>query len=183
MEQVVHILTVIVRNASQGDESARAMLYQQFSQKMFSICVRMTGRRPDAEDVLQDSFIAAFNNLHQLKEPLLFEPWLRSIVVHECIRFTKKIVQWQPVNEDHTGYPDEETIDWLRGISFEQIHQEIRNLPAGCREVFNLYVLEDYSHQQIADAMSISVSTSKSQYHRARQLLKERLLQQLVNHG
>ncbi len=71
-----------------------------------------------------------------------------------------------------------------QGISFEQIHpSEIKALPSGCREVFNLYVIENYSHQQIADALEITLSTSKSQYHRARQLLKERLLKQLVRHG
>jgi DNA-directed RNA polymerase specialized sigma24 family protein len=149
-----------VRKATQGDDEARGLLYEQFSQKMFSICVRMTSNRPDAEDILQESFITAFNNLHQLREQHLFEPWIRKIVVNECIRHVK-----------------------LQGISFEQIHQEIKGLPGGCREVFNLYVIENYSHQQIAESLEITLSTSKSQYHRARQLLKERLLKQLVRHG
>jgi RNA polymerase sigma factor (sigma-70 family) len=63
------------------------------------------------------------------------------------------------------------------------IHREIKNLPDGCRQVFNLFVLEDFSHKQIADTLSISESTSKSQYHRARQLLKERINKQLQLHG
>lgn len=172
-----------MRKAIQGDEEARGLLYEQFSQKMFSICVRMTGNRPDAEDILQESFITAFNNLHQLREQHLFEPWLRKIIVNECIRHVKKVVRWQPVEEEHLSDPHAEGENWLQGISFEQIHQEIKNLPGGCREVFNLYVIENYSHQQIADALEITLSTSKSQYHRARQLLKERLLKQLVRHG
>jgi RNA polymerase sigma factor (sigma-70 family) len=172
-----------VRKATLGDDEARSMLYEQFAQKMFSICVRMTGNRPDAEDLLQESFITAFNSLHQLREQHLFEPWLRRIIVNECIRHVKKVVRWQPVDEEFMNLPNAESDNWLQGISFEQIHQEIKALPGGCREVFNLYVIENYSHQQIADALEITLSTSKSQYHRARQLLKERLLKQLVRHG
>lgn len=172
-----------MRKATLGDDEARSMLYEQFAQKMFSICVRMTGNRPDAEDILQESFITAFNSLHQLREQHLFEPWLRRIIVNECIRHVKKVVRWQPVDEEFMNLPNAESDNWLQGISFEQIHQEIKALPGGCREVFNLYVIENYSHQQIADALEITLSTSKSQYHRARQLLKERLLKQLVRHG
>jgi RNA polymerase sigma factor (sigma-70 family) len=172
-----------VRKATQGNDEARGLLYEQFSQKMFSICVRMTSNRPDAEDILQESFISAFNSLHQLREQHLFEPWLRKIVVNECIRHVKKVVRWQPVEEEHLYDASIEPENWLQGISFEQIHQEIKGLPGGCREVFNLYVVENYSHQQIAEALEITLSTSKSQYHRARQLLKERLLKQLVRHG
>ena len=172
-----------MKKASQGDDNARAMLYQQFAQKMFSICVRMTGNRNDSEDLLQESYITAFRSLDQLKEPHLFEPWLRTIVIRQCIRHVKKTVHWHQLQEDTTGGAEEEEIGWLLGIRFEQIHEAIKNLPAGCREVFNLYAVEDFSHQQIADALSISVSTSKSQYHRARQLLKERLLKQWAQHG
>lgn len=150
---------------------------------MFSICVRMTGNRPDAEDILQESFITAFNSLHQLREQHLFEPWLRKIIVNECIRHVKKVIRWQPVDDEFMNISNAVPENWLQGISFEQIHQEIKNLPGGCREVFNLYVIENYSHQQIADSLEITLSTSKSQYHRARQLLKERLLKQLVRHG
>jgi RNA polymerase sigma factor (sigma-70 family) len=180
LEQAIHILTAIVEKAKQGNQDARASLYQQFASKMFSICIRMTGNPPDAEDLLQESFLLAFNHLRKLQQQHLFEPWLRSIVVRQCIRHTKKVTPWQPINEEHTAQPDDGSIGWLEGISFEQIHLAISQLPAGCREVFNLYVLEDYSHQQIADSLSISVSTSKSQYHRARQLLKERLLKQVT---
>lgn len=174
---------MVVRKATQGNEEARAMLYEQFSQKMFSICVRMTGSRPDAEDILQESFIIAFNSLHQLREQQLFESWLRRIIVHECIRHVKKTIRWFPVEEEYMNDPHADGENWLQSFSFEQIHQEIKALPTGCREVFNLYVIENFSHQQIAEALEITTSTSKSQYHRARQLLKERLSKQLVRHG
>jgi RNA polymerase sigma factor (sigma-70 family) len=172
-----------VRKASQGDNTARGELYAQFSQKMFSICVRMTGNKTDAEDILQDAFITAFNNLEQLREYHLFEPWLRKIIVNECIRFAKKALEKMPLHDEYSDIPEADDINWLQSISFEQIHYEIKNLPDGCREVFNLYVLEDHTHQQIAAGLNISVSTSKSQYHRARQLLKERLRKQYIQYG
>ncbi|MFT3825960.1 MAG: sigma-70 family RNA polymerase sigma factor [Chitinophagaceae bacterium] len=172
-----------MRKANQGDDTARSHLYRLYAGKMMSICVRMTGTRNDAEDVLQESFIIAFNNLHQLKEAGLFEPWLRKIVVNECIKYTRRKVRWHDMEDNIADLPEESDSGWLEVLSFEQIHGEIRNLPDGCREVFNLYVLEDYSHQQIADLLKVSESTSKSQYHRARKLLKERLTKQLIHHG
>ena len=143
----------------------------------------MTGSRADAEDLLQDSFIRAFNNLGQLREPHLFEPWLRRIVVNECIQFARKFLSKKYLEDQVTDIADVDDAHWLQEIGFEQIHEEIKNLPDGCREIFNLYVLEDHTHQMIAEGLNISVSTSKSQYHRARQLLKERLRKQFIQYG
>jgi RNA polymerase sigma factor (sigma-70 family) len=172
-----------VRKASQGDNAARGELYAQYSQKMYSICVRMTGNRSDAEDILQDAFLMAFDRLTQLRDYHLFEAWLRKIVVNECIRFAKKVLSKISLDEQYTDIAEADDLNWLQLISFEQIHFEIKNLPDGCREVFNLYVLEDHTHQEIAAELNISVSTSKSQYHRARQLLKERLRKQFIQYG
>jgi RNA polymerase sigma factor (sigma-70 family) len=183
LQQAITISAAIVRKASQGDDTARAALYHQYSQKMFSICVRMTGSRRDAEDILQDAFLLAFKSLQQLKDHRLFEPWLRKIVVNECIRFTKRAFQFTAFHEQTFEQAAEEETGWWQQIGFDQIHNEIKNLPHGCREIFNLYVVEDYSHQQIAEALNISVSTSKSQYSRARLLLKERLLKQMERYG
>lgn len=143
----------------------------------------MTGNRSDAEDVLQEAFIIAFNSLHQLKEEKQFGGWLRTITVNECIRHSKKNFYWNEWDEvQYENVANEET-EWWKKVNFEVIHKEIRNLPDGCRQVFNLYVLEDYSHKEIAENLGISESTSKSQYHRARQLLKERITKQLQIHG
>ncbi len=143
----------------------------------------MTGNRNDAEDLLQDAFIIAFKSLHQLKDPVQFGGWLKRIVVNECIRFSKKNVRWNDWEEDKNQHIADEETEWWKTVNFEIIHKEIRGLPEGCRQVFNLYVLEDYSHKAIAENLGITESTSKSQYHRARQLLKERITKQLQIHG
>jgi RNA polymerase sigma-70 factor (ECF subfamily) len=150
---------------------------------MFSICVRMAGNYDDARDILHDSFITAFDRLDQLREVSLFGAWLRKIVVNECIRHTKKQFLRQALDEEMTNAYEDDNVDWIKEIDFNLIQEEIKNLPTGCRQIFNLYVLEDFSHHEIADILNISVSTSKSQYQRARQLLRERLLKQLVSHG
>lgn len=169
-----------MRRAGQGDADAQSLLYRQYSKAMFNICVRMTGRHTDAEDVLHDAFVIAFKHLSQIKKPEAFGGWLRRIVVTECIRHSK-------VNSNHMNLDDsfEHTVssndsdEWLPGISIELLHQEIKALPDGCRQVFVLYAMEDFAHKDIAGNLGISESTSKSQYHRARQLLKERITKKM----
>ncbi|SJZ32491.1 RNA polymerase sigma factor [Sediminibacterium ginsengisoli] len=183
MEQEYTIQTAVVRKACKGDGESQSWLYRQYSKAMFNICMRMTGNRNDAEDVLQDAFILAFRNIHQLKEPAQFGGWLKRIVVNECIRFSKKNLQWSDWDEKWDDSLRNEEPEWWTTVSLELVHREIKGLPDGCRQVFNLYVLEDYSHRDIASNLGISESTSKSQYHRARQLLKERITKQLQIHG
>jgi RNA polymerase sigma factor (sigma-70 family) len=165
----------VVKQAAQGEEQAQSLLYRQFAKAMFNICTRMADSRPDAEDLLQESFILAFRNLGQLKEPASFGGWLKRIVINECIRYSKKMVRWRDIDLLPEQADTEEAADWLHEIDIGRINEEIRKLPAACKAVFNLYVLEEYTHKEIAQALAISESTSKSQYHRARQLLKERL--------
>ncbi len=172
-----------MKKACTGDTDAQAWLYQQYSKAMFNICIRMTGNRNDAEDILQDAFIQAFMKLHQLKDAQLFGGWLKKIVVNECIRHSKKSFNWETWEDERNNqYVNDET-EWWKTINFNIIHQEIKSLPDGCRQVFNLFVVEDFSHKEIAEQLNISESTSKSQYHRARQLLKERITKQIVLHG
>jgi len=172
-----------VQRAVKGDASAQALLYQQFSKAMFHICLRMSKNRNAAEDILQDSFILAFKNLHQVKEATQFGGWLKRIVVNECIRQTKQNWQWQDWEEEHDQISNEQETEWWKLVNIEMVYQQIATLPEGCRQIFNLYVFEDYTHKEIAVLLSISESTSKSQYHRARQLLKEKINQQIAING
>lgn len=173
----------IVNKAIAGNELARGALYHQYSKAMYNICIRMMGNKNSAQDVMQEAFILAFKNLKQVKNELNFGGWLKRIVINECIKHSKKLVSWNELKIDHEQVQGEEENSWFQQIDLETVHQEIKNLPEGCRQVFNLYVLEDYHHKKIADILNISESTSKSQYQRARQLLKQRLLKKLVEHG
>jgi RNA polymerase sigma factor (sigma-70 family) len=183
LEQEPTIQTAVVRKACTGDAVSQAMLYRQYSKAMYNICIRMTGNQNDAEDLLQEAFMIAFKNLRQLKEPAQFGGWLKRIVVNECIRFCKKNVYWSEWDEQWEQTISNDEPEWWKTVDLNMVHHEIKGLPDGCRQVFNLYVLEDYSHREIATHLGISESTSKSQYHRARQLLKERITKQMQLHG
>jgi RNA polymerase sigma factor (sigma-70 family) len=183
LEPVKNIQTALVAKACKGDAEAQCWLYHQYSKAMFNICTRMTGNLSDAEDLLQESFLIAFKQLHQLKAADQFGGWLKRIVINECIRFSKKTFYWEEWDNDKMNEVADEEIVWWKTVDFSLIHNEIKGLPEGCRQVFTLYVLEDYPHREIAASLGISESTSKSQYHRAKQLLKERITKQLNIHG
>jgi len=183
LETANHILTDLVKKARKGNADAQGSLYHQFSKAMFNICIRMAGNRSDAEDILQEAFIIAFKSLHQLKDEVLFGGWLRRIVINECIKYSKKSFYWQDWDEADYEHRTDDAVEWWQEIDMAIIHQQIKALPDGCRQVFNLYVLEDYSHKQIAENLGISEGTSKSQYSRAKQLLRERITKHIALHG
>jgi len=183
LEAANNILTLLVRKAVKGDAAAQSQLYQQFSKAMFHICLRMSKNKNEAEDILQDSFILAFKNLHQLKDAIQFGGWLKRIVVNECIRQTKQSWQWQDWEDQYDQISNEPEEEWWKAVNIEMVHQQISALPDGCKQVFNLYVFEDFSHKEIAAMLTISESTSKSQYHRAKKLLKEKINQQTAKNG
>jgi RNA polymerase sigma factor (sigma-70 family) len=177
------IQTAIVKKAASGDVDSKTWLYEQYSKAMFNICIRMAGNRSDAEDIMQEAFMNAFKNLHQLKEALQFGGWLKRLTINECIKQCKKMSSWIDLNENVNEQPIHEEKDWWQNVSLQEIHNEIKLLPNGCRQIFTLYAIEDFNHKQIAENLGISESTSKSQYHRARTILKEKITKQILING
>jgi RNA polymerase sigma factor (sigma-70 family) len=178
------ILPFIVDKASKGDGLAQKELYQLFCKAMYSICIRMVENRQDAEDILQDAFVHAFKSLSKLKDQHLFPAWLKRIVINECIKHLKKDVRWYNLGE-YIGDDHSEEVEggWFANISLEQVYREIKMLPYGCRQIFSLYAIEDYSHKEIATLLNISESTSKSQYQRAKKILRYRLIKVFDKNG
>jgi RNA polymerase sigma-70 factor (ECF subfamily) len=166
-------LTVV--RAGQGDRSAQADLYRYYGTAMYNICIRMTGNPTDAQDLFQDAFIEAFRHLGQLKQPGAFAGWLRRIMINKCIQFSRNHVRWSNLDQDGTAAMEDAETAWWLDIPLQLVHEEIKNLPGGCREVFVLFALEDFGHKKIARDLGISESTSKTQYQRARKLLRERI--------
>ena len=183
MTAPINIQTAVIQKAAHGDADAQTWLYQQYSKAMFNICTRMAGNIPHAEDLLHDAFIIAFKNLDSLKQPEAFAGWLKRIVVNTCINHCKKNIQWQEWDEGQHEMTADEPTEWWTTISLSTVHKEIKNLPDGCRQIFVLYAMEDNSHKDIAAQLGITESTSKSQYHRAKKLLRERISVQIVTNG
>lgn len=134
----------------------------------------MTGNKQDAEDVLQDAFFQAYVNIDKLRSFDSFGSWIKKIVINQSIKFLRSRVLFidiDTVNQEFEDLPEDD----IQEYPIEQINKFIRELPDGCRIVFNLYLLENYSHKEIGEMLNISESTSKSQYQRARQLLQKKL--------
>jgi RNA polymerase sigma-70 factor (ECF subfamily) len=142
-----------------------------------SIALRYTANRAEAEDVLNESFLKAFTKLDQYDEDYAFKHWLRKIIIHTAIdhqRKYHKIKTSPPDNRLLVGGNDNE--GW-ENLLYEDVLEQVQNLPPAYRLVFNLYALEGYKHHEIAEKLEISVGTSKSNYSKARQLLQKKLKQ------
>jgi len=166
-------LNSLVNKAIEGHQYAFKALYNQFSNAMFNICIRMTADRQESEDITQEAFFLAFQKLNQLKEKKAFAGWLRRIVITICLQRIKSKINFEQFSSDHEV--EDEGIEWVE-FDIDKLYGAIKYLPEGCRQIFLLYVTEDYSHKEIAKSLNISESTSKSQYARAKKLLRNQLI-------
>lgn len=161
-----------------------------FYGKMKAVCMRYTRDSDQAMDVLQEGFLKVFNNLEKYTGVGTFEGWMRRIMVNLSIdrfrRLKHDLVLLGEQNdiENWAGETDDETDDSEEGeeiydITPEQIIDAMQQLTPAYRTVFNLYVYEDYTHQDIAEALGISVGTSKSNYAKAKKNMKKLLTKNL----
>lgn len=153
--------------------------FKDYRHGMYNICLRMTGNVSDAEDVLHDAFIKAFSKINQLSSIEFFGPWLKRIVVNMCVEHLRKKKMFDALDQQAEEIADEQ--NEVIEASMEVINSAIQELPDGCRAVFNLYLLENYPHKEVAKLLGISESTSKSQYHRAKNILKSKLKSVITN--
>lgn len=165
----------LIEQSKKGDRKAQFALYNQYVDAMFQISLRMLNNRADAEDVLQDSFVKAFKNLEQFKYESSFGAWLKRIVINNCINHLKKQKLKLVTMEDAPGTIvqeiNEPKLNQLPKI--EQIKEKIKELPDGFRIVLTLYLFEGYDHKEISQILNIAESTSKTQYHRAKNKLRQ----------
>ncbi len=134
----------------------------------------MVGNKQDAEDILQDAFCLAYLNIGSLRSDESFGAWIKKIVINQCLKFLRSRIVFADLDLNKHDYEEDNNID-MYDFQMQDINDEIQKLPDGCRVVFNLFLLENYSHKQVAEMLGISESTSKSQYQRARQLLQKQL--------
>lgn len=140
---------------------------------MYNVCVRLMGDRVLAQDMLQESFVMVFKNLKAYKGDSTPGAWIKRIVINNCIsELRKKRMQISDLDEV-AMVPL--VVDTEADYTYEvqQIKEAMRKLPQGYKVIFSLYAIEGYDHEEIAGILDISVSTSKSQYHRAKKKIKE----------
>lgn len=155
-------------------------LYNRFSGKMYAVCLRYAGNPDDAQDLLQEGFIKVFRNLHKFRAEGSFEGWIRRVFVNSSIEhFRKKSVELSRVSDKEENTIEDADISALDQLAEKDIIELIGQLSPGYRTVFNLYVVEGYSHKEIGEKLGISEGTSKSQLARARSILQKKVAQYL----
>lgn len=164
-----------VRAARQGDEQAMRRLFESLAPRMLGICRRYLQRLDVAEEALSSGFAKAFDSLGSLQDPDKFEPWLKAILVRECLD-TLRREQRFPLADPDSDWPDPGTAPMIEGrLAAEDLLALIDGLPAGYRTVFNLYAIEGYTHAEIGALLGVSENTSKTQYKKARTALQAQM--------
>ncbi len=173
----------LIKKAINGNKEAQQRLYTKHAPKMLGVCRQYIKDIHFAEDVMVQGFLKMFNNLHTFRFEGSFEGWLRKIMVRESISFLRK---QQFVVYDNEVFEKNEIkeINQSTDLDAEHIQQLIDALPQGYKMVFVLYTVEGYKHKEIAEMLSISENTSKSQLFKARKMLQEHLKQQnIIGYG
>jgi len=166
----------LVEGCLQGSERHQRALYEKYSRRMLGICMRYCRQTMEAEDIMVQTFAKVFSQLHTYKGGQ-FEGWLKRIFVRESINnFHKNKKQtWYNSQEPDFEISSNDSNDVLSQLGVEEIMKLVDALPDGARLVFNLYAIEGYNHQEIGTLLHISSGTSKSQYSRAKELLRRQL--------
>ncbi len=164
-------LEQLIKNCKKNDVKAQGELYKLFSSKLFSSCLKYSRNYTEAEDNLQDAFLTIFAKINQYNFKGSFEGWLKRITVNTVLQRYRNEKVFDIINENMPEDVEVELDD--EDISIDFLLQIIQELPDRYRLVFNLYVLDGYSHKEIAEMLNISIGTSKSNLARARQTLKQ----------
>lgn len=165
----------IISDCIAGSRKAQARLYHHFAPKMYGVCLRYAKDATEAEDNLQEGFIKVFANLKSFRQEGSFEGWIRRIMINVSLEKLRKQHLMYPVEDvavyDSVNFSD----DVIARLSADDLLKLIQQLPPRYRLVFNLYVIDGMSHQEIAKEMSITQGTSKSNLARAREIMKKKV--------
>ncbi len=164
----------VIDRCIDGDETARFQLYKIYYKPMYSVSLRIVNNEADAEDIMQEAFLKAFQKINSYRGEVSFGAWLKKIVINRSLDYLKK--RKLHFNELTQQIPDiSETDNSYQDINLLAINNAIRKLPDGYRVVLSLFLLEGYSHKEISKILGISNSNSRTQYLRAKNKLRELL--------
>lgn len=166
----------LIEGCKSGDRLSQKALYDALSRKMFAVCLRYMGDRDAAEDVLQDGFVTLYSKLDSFSGAGSFEGWARKIFVNTALMSLRRKDVLRGTEEVDAAYgvsSDSPTV--VQQIGYRELMKLVSELPPGFRTVFNMYVIEGYSHKEIAEALGVTEVTSRSQLQRARTLLQDKI--------
>ena len=168
-------LKELIRQCQKEDRKAQEQLYRIFAAKLFGVCLKYSENYQQAEDNLQDGFLTIFEKISQFRDQGSFEGWMKRILINTCLQKYRQQKVYEITNEEQIE--QEEVEIETEELSVDFLLECVQSLPSRYRQVFNLYVMDDYSHREIAEFLNISEGTSKSNLARARKALKEKIEQ------
>lgn len=167
----------LIEACRMGDRKAQFEVYKLYYKSMYNVSFRMLNNSAEAEDVMQECFLSAFQKIESYKGEVSFGAWLRKIVINRSLDLLKKkkaLISIDAVSEIPDDSSSEEHV-YYEGLNPKLIKESIQSLPEGYRVVLNLYLVEGYDHEEISEILNISNATSRTQYHRAKKRLAETL--------
>lgn len=167
----------LINGCIEGNRRTQEELYRRFSPRMYGVCLRYAGNAEEAEDILQDGFIKVYNKLSSFRREGSFEGWIRRIFVNTAIEHFRRKKYLQPVTEKEESTLEGNYLSVLDELAERDILGLVQQLSPGYRTVFNMYVVEGYTHKEIGEIMGISEGTSKSQLSRAKVILQDMVKQ------
>ena len=167
-------LDQLINDCKNNDAKAQEQIYKLFAPKFFGVCLKYSANYAEAEDNMQDGFIIIFKKIEQFNFKGSFEGWAKRIMINNALQKYRSQVRFLEVVNDNIFEEDIPEID-DENVSLDYLMQIIQELPDRYRMVFNLYVLDGYSHKEIAEMLEITTGTTKSNLARARMILKEKI--------
>ena len=166
----VYIEAPLIEECRNGNRKAQFRLYNQYSKAMYNLAFRILNNREDAEDILQEAFVECFRNIGSFRFESTFGAWIKKILVNKCINHLRKKKIDLTLCESFPAdiYEEEDEVTYDTG----KIIKGVEMLPDGYRVILTLYLFEGYDHAEISQILGISESTSKSQYSRAKEKLR-----------
>ena len=163
----------LLQGCLSGNRRMQEELYRRFSPRMYAVCLRYAGKAEEAEDILQEGFIKVFRKMDSYRGDGSFEGWMRRIFVNTAIEHFRSKRYLMPVTEREENTIEGKYTSVLDDLGAKDILALVQELSPGYRTVFNMYVVEGYTHREIADMLGISEGTSKSQLSRAKVILQD----------
>lgn len=162
----------IIKGCKKNNAGAQEQLYRLYKDVLYGLSLKYCKNEEEAQDNLHNAFIEIFTGIDKFKNTGSFEGWIKRITINKAIDSYRKTLQLVPIKDD---YGDTDVTEAEMDVPADQILQLVQELPSQYRLIFCLYELDDHSHKEIAEMLSISESTSKSNLHRAKAILKEKL--------
>ena len=166
----------LVKACIEKNPNAQRLLFERFCRKMMGICLRYASLKDEADDMLQNGFIKVFEKIETYRAEGSLEGWIRKIIVNEALTYLRKNKKLKMnVDIDNLAYDIPSNNPIGEQLNEKELLKMIQRLPIGFRTIFNMYAIEGYSHAEIGEQLGITESTSRSQYTRAKALLKKRI--------